>query len=121
MQRRFGKTEPAQLPAQLPAARAGPASAASANRKAGPDVEVVAAPHRAVGPAGSQDALHRAWVAVGERLAGFNGKSGDELLDRDLFYTLLEVRVLTKRFRRSCNRVRPHSSLGYRPPAPEAL
>ena len=40
----------------------------------------------------ARDALHRAWVAVGERLAGFNGKSGDELLDRDLFYTLLEVR-----------------------------
>ncbi len=70
---------------------------------------------------GSQDALYRAWVAVGERLASFNGKLRDELLDRELFYTLLEVRVLTERYRRTYNRIRPHSSLGYRPPAPEAL
>ena len=58
---------------------------------------------------------------MGERLASFNGKSGDELLDRDVFYPLLEVRVLTERYRRTYSRVRPHSSLGYRPPAPEAL
>ena len=43
------------------------------------------------------------------------------MLDREVFYTLLEVRVLTERFRRTYNRIRPHSSLGYRPPAPEAL
>ncbi len=54
-------------------------------------------------------------------IESFNGKSGDELLDRELFYTLLEVRVLTERYRRTYNQVRPHSSLGYRPPAPEAL
>ena len=58
---------------------------------------------------------------MGERLASFNGKLRDELLDRELFYTLLEVRVLTERYRQTYNRVRPHSSLGYRPPAPEAL
>ena len=45
----------------------------------------------------------------------------DELLDREHFYSLLEVRVLTERYRRTYNRIRPHSSLGYRPPAPEAL
>ena len=49
---------------------------------------------------------------MGERLASFNGKSGDELLDREVFYPLLEVRVLTERYRRTYNRVRPHSSLG---------
>ncbi len=54
-------------------------------------------------------------------IESFNGKLRDELLDRELFYTLLEVRVLTERYRRTYNRVRPHSSLGYRPPAPEAL
>ena len=70
---------------------------------------------------GSQDALHRAWVAVGERLASFNGKLRDELLDREVFYPLLEVRVLTERYRRTYNQVRPHSSLGCRPPVPEAL
>ena len=54
-------------------------------------------------------------------IESFNGKLRDELLDREVFYTLLEVRVLTERYRRTYNRVRPHSSLGYRPPAPEAL
>ena len=54
-------------------------------------------------------------------IESFNGKLRDELLDRDLFYTLLEVRVLTERYRQIYNRIRPHSSLGYRPPAPETV
>jgi len=54
-------------------------------------------------------------------IESFNGKLRDELLDREVFYTLLEVRVLTEQYRRIYNQVRPHSSLGYRPPAPEAL
>ena len=58
---------------------------------------------------------------MGERLANFNGKLRDDLLDREVFYTLLEVRVLTEHYRQTYNRIRPHSSLGYRPPAPEAL
>ena len=51
----------------------------------------------------------------------FNGKLRDELLDREIFYTLLEARVLIERWREHYNWVRPHSSLGYRPPAPEAI
>ena len=54
-------------------------------------------------------------------IESFNGKLRDELLDRELFYTLLEVRVLTERYRQIYNRIRPHSSLGYRPPAPETV
>ena len=54
-------------------------------------------------------------------IESFNGKLRDELLDREVFYTLLEVRVLTERYRRTYNRIRPHSSLGYRPPTPETL
>jgi transposase InsO family protein len=50
----------------------------------------------------------------------FNGKVRDELLNPELFDTLLEAQVLTERWRRVYNGVRPHSSLGYRPPAPEA-
>jgi len=49
----------------------------------------------------------------------FNGKLRDELLDREIFYTLQEVQVLTEGYRQTYNRIRPHSSLGYRPPAPE--
>ena len=54
-------------------------------------------------------------------IESFNGKLRDELLDREIFYTLLELRVLTERYRQTYNRVRPHSSLGYRPPAPETF
>ena len=54
-------------------------------------------------------------------IESFNGKLRDELLDREIFYTLLEVRVLTERYRPTYNRVRPHSSLDYRPPAPETF
>jgi putative transposase len=51
----------------------------------------------------------------------FNGKLRDELLNREIFYTLWEAKVLVERWRKEYNRVRPHSSLGYRPPAPEAM
>ena len=53
-------------------------------------------------------------------IESFNGKLRDELLDREIFDTLLEAKVLIERWRREYNTVRPHSSLGYRPPAPEA-
>ena len=51
----------------------------------------------------------------------FNGKLRDELLNGEIFYTLKEAQVLIERWRRKYNEIRPHSSLGYRPPAPEAL
>ena len=54
-------------------------------------------------------------------IESFNGKLRDELLDRELFYTMPEVRVLTERYRRIYNQIRPHSSLSCRPPAPETL
>jgi len=50
----------------------------------------------------------------------FNGKLRDELLDGEIFYTLREAKILIERWRVHYNRVRPHSALGYRPPAPEA-
>jgi len=51
----------------------------------------------------------------------FNGKLRDELLNREIFTTLQEAKVLTEVWRREYNQVRPHSSLGYKPPAPEAV
>jgi len=51
----------------------------------------------------------------------FNGKFRDELLNGELFYTLTEAKVLIERWRNDYNRIRPHSALGYRPPAPEAI
>jgi putative transposase len=50
----------------------------------------------------------------------FNGKLRDELLNGEIFYTLTEAKVLIERWRQEHNTIRPHSSLGYRPPAPEA-
>ena len=51
----------------------------------------------------------------------FNGKLRDELLNGEIFYSLKEVQILTERWRREYNTIRPHSSLGYRPPVPEAI
>ena len=51
----------------------------------------------------------------------FNGKLRDELLNREIFYTLKEAQILIEQWRRHYNEVRPHSSLGYRPPAPQVV
>jgi len=51
----------------------------------------------------------------------FNGKLRDELLNREIFYTLKEAQVLIEQWRQHYNTIRPHSALNYRPPAPEAV
>lgn len=78
----------------------------------------------------------RDWIAaVGARTAyiepgspwengyceSFNGKLRDELLNGEIFYTLKEAQIMIEAWRRHYNTIRPHSSLGYRPSAPEAL
>lgn len=50
----------------------------------------------------------------------FNGTLRDELLKREIFYTLHEAKILIENWRIEYNTIRPHSSLGYRSPAPEA-
>jgi transposase InsO family protein len=50
----------------------------------------------------------------------FNGKLRDELLNREIFTTLIEAKVLIEQWREEYNQVRPHSSKSYKPPAPEA-
>jgi putative transposase len=77
----------------------------------------------------------RDWiVAVGARAAyiepgspwengyceSFNGKLRDELLNGEIFYTMKEAQIVIENSRHHYNTVHPHSSLGYRPPAPEA-
>lgn len=49
----------------------------------------------------------------------FNGSMRDELLNGEIFYTLAEAKMLIEAWRQHYNTVRPHSSLGYRRPAPE--
>ncbi len=53
-------------------------------------------------------------------IESFNGKFRDELLNREVFDTIMEAKVVIEKWRIHYNTVRPHSSLGYRPPAPEA-
>jgi transposase InsO family protein len=53
-------------------------------------------------------------------IESFNGKLRDELLNREIFDTVLEARVLAEEYRWEYNTIRPHSSLNYRPPAPQA-
>jgi transposase InsO family protein len=55
------------------------------------------------------------------RLSRFYLSGSDEFLNGEILYTLKEARVLIEMWRRHYNLIRPHSSLGYRPPAPEAI
>jgi putative transposase len=54
-------------------------------------------------------------------IESFNGKLRDELLNREIFYTLPKARILIERWRRHNNGVRSPSALGYRPTAPETI
>ncbi|MGG7524166.1 IS3 family transposase [bacterium BS0013] len=51
----------------------------------------------------------------------FNARLRDELLNGEIFYTLKEAQIVIESWRRHYNAVRPHASLGYRPPAPEVF
>ena len=78
----------------------------------------------------------RAWIeAVGAKTAfiepgspwengyveSFNARLRDELLNRELFYSLREAQIIIESWRKHYNTKRPHSALGYRPPAPETI
>jgi transposase InsO family protein len=54
-------------------------------------------------------------------IESFNGKLRDELLNREVFTTLNEAKVLIEQWKREYNQVRPHSARNYRPPTPEAI
>ena len=54
-------------------------------------------------------------------IESFNARLRDEFLNGEIFYTLQEAKILIEAWRRQYNTIRPHSSLGYRPPAPEVL
>ena len=87
------------------------------------------------GPEFVAEAVRRWIAAVGARTAfiepgspwengyieSFNARLRDELLNGEIFYTLKEAQVLLESWRRHYNAVRPHGSLGYRPPAPETI
>lgn len=67
---------------------------------------------------GPEDAQRSRWE--NGYCESFNGKLRHELLNGEIFGSLNEAKVLIEQWRRHYNTVRPHSSLGYRPPAPQA-
>jgi putative transposase len=87
------------------------------------------------GPEFVAEAVQRWITAVGARTAfiepgspwengyieSFNARFRDELLNGEIFYSLKEAQVVIEEWRRHYNSIRPHSSLGYRPPAPETI
>ncbi len=50
----------------------------------------------------------------------FNGTLGDDTLKREIFYTLEDAQIIIEQWRKEYGRITPHSSLGYRDPAPQA-
>ena len=54
-------------------------------------------------------------------IESFNARLRDELLNGEIFYTVREAQIVIESWRRHYNRVRPHASIGYRPPAPEVF
>ena len=59
--------------------------------------------------------------SVNSSCESFNARFRDELLNGEIFHTLKEARVVIEEWRRHYNTVRPHSALGWKPPAPEAI
>jgi transposase InsO family protein len=49
----------------------------------------------------------------------FNGKLRDECLYQEIFFSLKEAQIVIEQWRNQYNTIRPHSSIGYRPPAPQ--
>jgi transposase InsO family protein len=54
-------------------------------------------------------------------IASFNARLRDELLDGEIFYSLKEAKIVIESWRRHDNTLRPHGSIGYKPPAPEVF
>jgi len=54
-------------------------------------------------------------------MESFNARLRDELLNGEIFYSLREARIVIESWRRHYNTIRPHASLGYKPPAPEVF
>ena len=68
-----------------------------------------------------QDRLHRARQPLDGYIESFNARLRDELLDGEIFYTLREAQIVIESWGRYYNTIRPHASLGYKPPAPEVF
>src|SRR5215469_17006099 len=70
---------------------------------------------------GSRLPAPRPLTSSGAVLESFNARLRDELLDGEIFYSLREARIVIESWRRHYNTIRPHASLGYKPPAPQVF
>ena len=61
------------------------------------------------------------WLSISTGIEDFVFHIRDELLNGEIFHTLKEAQIIIEQWRRRYNMKRPHSALGYRPPAPEAI
>ena len=116
VERRLGSAEVLEVLAELMLERGVPAHIRSDN---GPEF-VATAVREWVAAVGAETA----YIEPGSpwengHVESFNSKLRDELLDGEIFYTLREAQVLIEAWRRHHNALRPHSALGWRPPAPE--
>ena len=69
-----------------------------------------------------QDRLHRAGQPLENGyIESFNARLRVELLNGEIFYTLREAQIVIESRRRHYNTIRPHASIGYKPPAPEVF
>jgi transposase InsO family protein len=85
-------------------------------------IDVIKAVQEWIGAVGAKTA----YIAPGSPwengyIESFNARLRDELLDGEIFYSLKEAQIVIESWRRHYNSVRPHESLGYRPPAPEVF
>jgi putative transposase len=116
--RRLGSAEVIDVLADLFVARGVPAHIRSDQ---GPEFVAEAVKGWIAGVGAATAFIEKASPWENGYVESFNGKLRDELLDCEVFDTLREAQVLIERWRRHYNAVRPHSALGYRPPAPEAV
>ena len=118
--RKLGSAEVIDVLADLSVARGVPAPAHIRSDQ-GPEFVAEAVKGWIAGVGAATAFIEKASPWENGYVESFNGKLRDELPDCEVFNTLREAQVLIERWRRHYNAVRPHSALGYRPPAPEAV
>jgi putative transposase len=116
--RRLGSAEVIDVLADLFIARGTPAHIRSDN---GPEFVAIAVKGWISGVGAKAAYIEPGSPWENGYVESFNGKLRDELLNAEVFNTLAEAKVLIEQWRVHYNTARPHSSLGYRPPAPEVI
>ena len=113
--RRLGSAEVLEVLAELMLERGAPGHIRSDN---GPELVAIAL-REWIAAVGAQSAcIEPGSPWENGHVESFNSKLRDELLDGEILYTLREAQTLIEAWRQHHNAIRPHSALGWRPPAP---